>query len=625
MRKSLKNFGVLNLVALGTSLFAAALWTALLWFKYSHFGYYDWDFALYAHALWNLAHGSIFSSLWATSFLTNHAEYIAFLLAPFYALCSHPFLLIVLKILSVTGGGFLFYLIARRILGERLALWLMGLYLIYPPNLFMLLYEFHFENLAVIFLFALFYFFERQNQRAFLICAILTALIKENMALAVATFGIFALVTPRPNRVFWAGTPLLIGGGIFIVSMFFVTPWLRLHYGITSANQYLGMYLQIPSGASWFEAMQMTLKFMATNATTPYTASYLYNLFFPLNILPFLSPGFLCLGGVLFLQHLLSADFHMKTMYYHYAASVAPFIFLATAYSLKKVKNACRPKTFRLIVLLVSLTCLFNTFSLGKNQKFIHMATGWTDHLDATRREFLNAIPPDAPVIATFEFLPELCQRKELYAFYKLWMNEERFSHEANSLLPNHVQYAIFDWDDIWLWGDSLYKRSPEEVRKIFQRLSPLFLKQNWALRAACENLTLFEKKEGGGNRLVTVSKKALGLTPAVKPVNLNIDGRLLLLGFEVGPVQPNSLTSLTFYWRSLKATDTLYGLTIQIKSQGHTIAEREHYIGYGIYPTVLWQKGDYIRETYWVLVPPQAKGDIGFSFRAFKNPFTPP
>src|SRR3989338_8628133 len=152
-----------DIIALILCFFMFFLWSIILSFKYYNFGYYDWDLALYAQAMWNLSHGTPTSSLFGTNFWANHANYIAVALVPFYKIFPHPLTLITLKISSFALGGFLFYRIAKVPVGGLIANILLVIYFIFPANIFMLLHEFDFESLSIAIIFMAFYFQTKEN------------------------------------------------------------------------------------------------------------------------------------------------------------------------------------------------------------------------------------------------------------------------------------------------------------------------------------------------------------------------------------------------------------------------------------------------------------------------------
>ena len=165
-------------------------WAAVCTLKYVRFDYWGWDLSLYAQLMWNLCHGHTTTSLFGGSFLIDHANYIAFLLVPLYFFFQSALTLLYFKLIAFFIGSYVLYLIAQKRLGGAWALGLMLAYIFYPANVAMLFFEFNFENLALPLIFASFYFLEQRRWLPFIICALVLALVKENMPLVVAMFGV---------------------------------------------------------------------------------------------------------------------------------------------------------------------------------------------------------------------------------------------------------------------------------------------------------------------------------------------------------------------------------------------------------------------------------------------------
>lgn len=572
--------------------------------KYINFGYNDWDFALYANAMWNLSHGSFHSSTFGTNFLTNHAEYFSFILVPVYRLFGHPFLLIVLKLFSLTAGSFVLYLIAKKNLGWPIAIVLMLLYQVYPPNLFMLIYEFHFENLAIPFIFLLYYFFTNQKLTPFLITALFAGLIKENIALIVATFGIYAIFSKRGNKLAWIMGPLFLGGGIFFLSMFVITPHLRMQEGLNYANQYIGFYWKNPGEHTHLaQVILLNLHNAWANMSSPLNILFIKELFGPLNFLPLLSPHTLFLGAPVLLQNFLG-PFQMHTIYYHYAATITVFIFLALTASLKFLKVYIRPLTFYVVVLFTGLTCMFNT--IDYLPEFSGRMASWPDRLDPVRWQMVNVVPSDASVMATFDFLDKLADRKDLYSFHNVWRNYSPFTGESPYRIPQNLSLALIDWECPWFWSDVLLQaRSGRQ--DALRHVSDFYFQGAWAVKEATEEITLLGKGAAGNLPPLVEVSKDLPLNLPANPV-LSVDNKFSLLDFTIGQKQegvtPQKKILLTFLWKAQEDVDDLYSMIIELKNGKETVFRWHHHIGYGIYATPLWEKGDYIKERYWVLLP---------------------
>jgi len=300
---------------------------SLLNFKYFHFGYYDWDFGIFAQAMWNLSHGSAFSSVLQVPLLANHANYMAFLLAPIYRILPHPITLLAFKVFSLTAGGYVLFLLARKRVDALSALILMLLYLTFPPNLFAMLFEFDFETLSFVFIFLMYYFMRENRLKAFLITAFLTTLIKENLPLVVIMFGTFNLIGRKEGGTLWGIIPILLGTIIFYISIYIVNPLLHPTH---TPNTYVtgGLYSHLGNSlpdiiVNLLSHPKNTIEFLLS----PGNIEYLKSLFGPLIFTVITSPHIIFLALPLLMQNLLANTFSMHTIFYHYSATIVPFIF----------------------------------------------------------------------------------------------------------------------------------------------------------------------------------------------------------------------------------------------------------------------------------------------------------
>ncbi len=606
-----------DIIALSTCFIVFLGWLNLLIDKFAYFGYYDWDLALYANAMWNLAHGSFHSSLFGTNFLTNHAEYLSFVLAPFYLMFSSAFTLILFKLFSFIVGSFALYLIAKETLGGPVAILLMLMYQFHPANLFMLLYEFHFENLAIAFIFLMFYFFLHERIVPFLVTAFFATLIKENIPLVVLMFGIYAFFTKRSRKTAWVMGPFILGGGVFVLAMFVVTPHLRMLEGISTANQYIGLYWSHPDKTlPLSKVLCQNLLSVWGNFNAPLNISFMKQLFGAFGILPFLSPHVLFLGLPIFLQNFLSCVPAMHTFYYHYAATMIPFIFLATVITLGELKKRFRVVSYRLI--------LFSLIFIYPFHFFVHLPAlksrmaGWQDRLDSARWQMVDTVPKDASVIATFDFLDKLANRTSLYSLHTLWINASPFRHRKSFDLPSDTRFALIDWECPWLWGDIL-DHDAERSRDMLRRLSDFYFQGNWRVRNAVEEIVLLEKNEKDLLPLLVDVFRNPTSELVSKPLSA-INSQFLLLDFAIDEQSrlSNVTVPLTFLWRAEQNITDLYGMVIALVREGETVFRWYHHPGYGVYATPLWQEGEYIKEHYWIRLPSLSPGEYNFSISLF-------
>jgi len=103
------------------------------------------------------------------------------------------------------------------------------------------------------------------------------------------------------------------------------------------------------------------------------------------------------------------------------------------------------------------------------------------------------------------------------------------------------------------------------------------------------------------------------GLDPQTVPhrVHINYDGKAELVDYETDTdrVRSGEPFNLTLYWRALAPMDRDYSIFVHVYGlDSQLIGQEDSYPGKGSYPTRLWQPGQALRDTYRVIISPQAK-----------------
>ncbi|MBF0505061.1 MAG: DUF2079 domain-containing protein [Candidatus Omnitrophica bacterium] len=447
------------------------VWSWVLTIKFNNFGYYDWDLSLYSQSMWQIIHGSVFVSLFGMNFLGNHAEYISFLIAPVYYFFPHPLTLVYLNLFAFFVSAFVLYRIFKLFLSPLASVLLCFVYIFYPSNIFMLVYEFHFESIALPFISGMFFFYITKRFAPFIICGILACICKENIPSFLTMFGVASFFRTGVNKKLWCGVPLTLGLLYFLSVMFIVMPFIRRdmpHPG----NIYWGLFQGLGSSPqeillSFFTKPLLVIKILFSQQNI----QYLFNLLSPLCFASVLMPWPLLVGGPVFLQNMFSCVPMQHTVYFHYAATLGPSVFVAAAMGMAHIKKHLRQITFRMILLLILTLSLVN---------FIHYRPALLPRLSMVRyqqanvrQEMVNAVPPGAPVVASFDLLSHLTSRSELYAFYNVWLGRNLFIPSTFNI-PSSVKYAVVDLSDPWL--KDAYRNDPQGVD---QRVKA-FLSDGW-------------------------------------------------------------------------------------------------------------------------------------------------
>jgi len=591
-----------SILALATCLIGFIFWSNLLTFKYNNFGFSDWDFALYAQAMWNLCHGTTHTSLFGTSFLANHAHYFAFFLVPIYYVFQHPLTLIHLNLLSFFGGAFMFFIIIQKDLGWKISLLLMTLYILHPPNIYMLFYEFHFESLAIGLIFVLFYFFKEERFIPFIITAFFVALIKENMPFIIMMFGIYSLFSKKTGKIKWGLTPLFLGLLISATGLFIIMPFFRQHLA-TQSNVHLYAY-------SGFFSDPFTT--FLQRLLTPENFVYLRNLFGANILLAPFSPHILFLGAPIFAQNILSSTPTFHSIQNHYAATVVPFIFLASASSLKAAFKIFEKQ--KIFILLTSVAVVSVPYILPHSRVWKDEVALWTNtHLNPVRKAYIHKIPSDAGVIATFGLLDQLSQRKNLIALYNVWENQNHFTGESPFNIPENITYALIDFLDPWFVG--AIQNGHDSIQ---HNISRFFENTPWYVADATENVVLFQKNHP--NRLKLVEQQETPFPLKNLSIHAKIDNAIELQFIEIQyDTKKSDLAHFVFHWKALNENLDHYKMYISLTQANKTVLDRPRDIGYLIYPTQTWEKDNYVREHYWMKLPNLKKGTYVLQL-AFRN-----
>jgi len=442
----------MDMLALGLCLFAFFFWAFLLSYKFFHFGYYDWDLAFFAQGMWSLCHGSGYVSLFDANIFSNHANLIAYFIVPLYKIFPHPLTLVFLKITSYITASFVLYVLAKERLGSAAAILLLWLYLSYAPNVFALLYEFDFENLAPAFLMLSIYFYMKDRWLGFLICAAVLILIKENLPLIILAFSIHALFVKK-DKIRFGVIPGILALVSFYLLIFVFMPHISGKPSTGEPLYYIGNNYKNLGGSvgGVFSAFILHPFKTCHYLMTPVNLSFLIAIFNPLMYLPLGAPGILFLISPIFLQHLLSSSLTEHNIRYAYVMTMAPFLFLATIVTLKFFSQSTR-SGYRLTLFLlfcVSFVTLFVNFDVFQKRFLMTETVNQSQEVIRQRWELVHLVPPDASVVASFSFLTQLSQRRNLYAFYKLY-DPHYQSRQWSYVLPSRVQYALIDISDPW-------------------------------------------------------------------------------------------------------------------------------------------------------------------------------
>ncbi len=98
------------------------------------------------------------------------------------------------------------------------------------------LFDFHFDNLSIPFIFAFYYFIKEQKYKSAFVIGILVSLIKEPFALVTSFMGIYMIIK---SKEYLKGSLLLIYGVVyFYIATYYIMPFFTPDYGLVGNDSY---------------------------------------------------------------------------------------------------------------------------------------------------------------------------------------------------------------------------------------------------------------------------------------------------------------------------------------------------------------------------------------------------
>jgi len=407
------------------------------------------DLGGFDQAMYETLHGnfmrnsSFFASEGTTnpSLLSKHSFYTQILFVPIYYFYQNPNIFLIFQALVVGLGALPLYWLGKLFFKNNiLTLLIPFTYLLNPMVHDITLFDYHPIAIAMpIFMFA-FYYLNTKSYGKFYLLAFLLALTKEDLSLTVAMFGIYMLAVQKEK---------LRGFIVFILSIlfFFVNQKVLLPAFIGSETYVLITVRYSHLGTSGIEIVKTLLTkpwLLITYSISTLKVVYLTVLLIPVAFLPLISPTILALGIPALLINLLSLEPSMHSPFeQYYPATVIPFIYLASVYSLKKINSTGSTQTVQLITHAIIIFS-FSLFVALSPTPF-SLSSSWNEFSISQHARDINKlkalISADASLTIQNNLGPHFSQRENIYVFpYK--------SHESDFVLvdlynPNPIKRSF--------------------------------------------------------------------------------------------------------------------------------------------------------------------------------------
>jgi uncharacterized membrane protein len=400
-----------------------------------HRGFFTarYDLGNMTQAVWSVAHGELFRVTdpdgLRVSRLGAHVDPILAVFAPLWRIWPSPEMLLVVQALVVATMAIPAYLLARHWLAdERLAVAFAAVALLLPAVQWATLFDFHPVTLAAPVLLWAIWAAVAEHNIALGLFAVLAAMTKEQVGLALVILGIWMFVSLGRRS---AGAILAVASLAWsAIAVGIIIP----HYSSAGANALLvDRYGDLGTGVGGVAKTLLTRPWDAVAvAVSPDRGVYLAALLLPLLALSFGAP--LLAAGALpdIVLNLLSSRPEQHHIEYHYSAVIAPFLLAAAIRGLATLRTRTRPAWLhrqlahpgRVTVVLVGAAVVAGYLS-GPLPFWQHVPGGSHVRSEqfavparaAVLRDAVALIPDDAGVSAGNRIAGHLSDRRAIVAF----------------------------------------------------------------------------------------------------------------------------------------------------------------------------------------------------------------
>ena len=548
------------------------------------------DLGVYDQVIWNTAHGRLLTYSaepeFGSNFLATHLQPILILLAPLYWFWDDVRVLFVAQTLALALGAIpVFALTLRRTHSHFAAMVLSASYLLLPALEAANLFDFHPETFAPALCLTIFLLLDilRPYEHgtfpqwiALWLCVLLTLALKEDMALIVATSGLYLLVMQRAWRL---GVSLIAAAALwFVVGVYVVMP--AYHHG--QLSPFLSYYASLgdsPQSIVWSALTKPGLT--GSLLLTRDNLGALLALLLPLAMLPLLDlPTFLIATPSLLLNGLSENPLMHLMEDKHYAAPIIPFAILAAIGGLAHLRTlALRARLqpahiVRLASLLLLLSTLGYHYLRGYTPLSRLFAMPNVEVHDRVASSIEARIPVDASLVAQDRLYPDLSHRERLS--YVLHTDER-----ADFLFLDVAQRELLNTNNLHQWLQQQLTQRPD-----------------YGIVESRDGYLLLQR--GAAHADLSPAFFSFARVPDAQisqAVRVTFGDELELIGFNYRAVRDQEV-KLELFWRALKdslpARDIhLYLLDLHDNVIGETRFAQPTLVWY---PTSEWRTGEVVR-----------------------------
>ena len=415
-----------------------------MYLRHARLGSLDFDTGIHDQAIWLLARGRGFDTVRGLPVFGHHATVGYYLLAPLSWLGAGPQVWNLLQVLVLALGAVPVFLLARLRTGHAwIGTALGAAFLLHPSTGFFAWELFHPEVLALTPLLTAYYCSVRRRWTWFAFWVVLAVVWKEDVALVVVVLGLLVAVRGDRRVGLWTAAGALAW---FLAWTLGIFPLLDGGH-VQSA----GLYADVGGSPGGIVRTLFSSPRKITSRLVDHEAGhYLWRLTAPYAFVPLLAVPVLLLGVPQVLFNLITNVPWTKTATYHYAALPVFALTVALVEGVAWLGRRVRgPRLPRALAAGVLAAAAVTTAAWGLSPIGHEYRRGWwplvADPRADVARADLARIPGSAGVSASYNLVPQLSRRAEIYSFPNPWESSNFGIDGRPRRSPRRVQWILLD------------------------------------------------------------------------------------------------------------------------------------------------------------------------------------
>lgn len=404
-------------------IFSSVLYAFMSFRKLQLFESYGWDLSIFDQGIWQWSKFQFpFSSFHNLPWLADHFHPILLTLAPLYWFVPGAGTLVIIQAILVCLGAVPLYLLSLKVTKHRLFSIAVAVgYLFFFSIQWHVFSEFHELTFLPITFGSALYFWQVKKKNLYWFFFILALLVKEEIGLLFAAFGLWAFITNKDRK---KEAILTIVLGVLYTS-FVVGYLMPVMAGGVYRHSGFG-----PLGETPFQVVVNLVKnpilivkvFIDSNVklNTMFTA------FWPWGFLPLLSPATLLLPLQQFAVRFVDYEKTIRwTPYFAYSLPIAVVTAWGSIYGFRNLLSVTKKKFGKKNYLFGSFVSVFLLVLIGFQQVILHAPINSifkpsfyrTEQWMEDNKSVLRCIPKDASLSAQNNLAPWVSERDKIKVF----------------------------------------------------------------------------------------------------------------------------------------------------------------------------------------------------------------